>query len=114
METLKKQVHGRISTARRLAGMTTTVLSLGLAVGCTKESAAKSEPTRSSATVGADSAASVLATVGDEKITLADVKARSGDQLDKLETQYQLAKSQIIGGSLDSLIRDKTVVAEAN
>jgi protein-disulfide isomerase len=113
METFKKQVHTGRPTVPGLVGMSMTILSLGLATGCTKESAAKSEPTRSTAAVGADSSTSVLATIGDEKITLADVSARSGDQLEKLETQYQLTKSRIIGASLDSLIRDKTVVAEA-
>jgi protein-disulfide isomerase len=113
METLNKEVHVRSHSARRLMGLSTTILALSLAAGCTKEGDAKSEPARSAAAAGADSMPSVLATVGDEKITMADVKARSGDQLEKLETQYQLAKSRIIGGSLDSLIRDKTVVAEA-
>jgi Protein-disulfide isomerase len=55
----------------------------------------------------------VLATVGDEKITMTDVRARYGDDLDKLEMQYQLTKSRIIGMGLDSAIRQKTVVAEA-
>jgi protein-disulfide isomerase len=55
----------------------------------------------------------VLATVGDEKITIADLRARAGEDLDKLDMQYQLAKSRIISTSLDSLIRHKTVDAEA-
>ncbi|HSQ31276.1 MAG TPA: thioredoxin domain-containing protein [Gemmatimonadaceae bacterium] len=55
----------------------------------------------------------MLATVGGEKISSADIRTKAGDQLDKLETQYQLAKSRIIGAALDSVIREKTVVAEA-
>jgi protein-disulfide isomerase len=55
----------------------------------------------------------VLATVGDEKITMADVRARSGDQLDQLETAYQLAKHKIVGSALDSILYDKTLGAEA-
>jgi protein-disulfide isomerase len=55
----------------------------------------------------------VLATVGDEKITLADVRGRAGEDLDKLEMQYQLTKSRVISNALDSLIRQKTVGAEA-
>lgn len=55
----------------------------------------------------------VLATVGDEKITLADVRARAGDQLDQLEIQYQLAKHKIVGTALDSILFDKTLRAEA-
>ena len=55
----------------------------------------------------------VLATVGDEKITLSDIRARSGDQLDQLEIQYQLAKHRIVGTALDSILYDKTLRAEA-
>jgi protein-disulfide isomerase len=55
----------------------------------------------------------VLATVGDEKITMADIHARAGEDLDKLEMQYQLMKSKLIGLALDSVIRQRTVVAEA-
>jgi protein-disulfide isomerase len=54
-----------------------------------------------------------LATVGDEKITLTDVRARAGDQLDQLEIQYQLAKHRIVGTALDSILLDKTLRAEA-
>ena len=38
----------------------------------------------------------MLATIGDDKVTLADVKARAGSQLDQLETQYQKAKSRTV------------------
>ena len=55
----------------------------------------------------------VLATVGDEKITLGDVRARAGDQLEQLEIQYQLAKHRIVGSALDSILFDKTLRAEA-
>jgi protein-disulfide isomerase len=84
----------------------------GTLVGCRESAATPEGKPAPPAAVSADPQA-VLATVGDDKITMADVKARAGDQLEKLETQYQLAKSRIIGGSLDSLIRDRTVVAEA-
>lgn len=78
--------------------------------GCTKQGSARTVDTlpRSQADMPA-----VLATVAGEKISSADIRAKAGDQLDKLETQYQLAKSRIIGAALDSVIREKTVVAEA-
>lgn len=81
------------------------------AAACTRESAAKSEPVRTSA--ASDSGTAVLATVGDEKITMGDVRDRSGDQLAKLETQYQVMKSKIIGAALDSILREKTLTDEA-
>jgi protein-disulfide isomerase len=54
----------------------------------------------------------VLASVGDEKITMADVRARSGDLLNQLETQYQIAKSRIVRTALDSILLEKTLTAE--
>ena len=80
--------------------------------GCRESSATPDGQVVQKAAASPDSQ-TVLASIGDEKITMKDVSARAGDQLAKLETQYQLAKSHIIGASLDSLIRDKTVVAEA-
>ena len=55
----------------------------------------------------------MLATIDGDSITMAEVRKRAGDELDALETQYQLAKSRIIGAALDSIIRDQTVVVEA-
>jgi protein-disulfide isomerase len=112
METFKKQVHTGRPSVLGLVGMSMTILSLGVTAGCTKESAAKSEPARSTVAAGADST-SVLATVGDEKITMADVRNRAGVELDQLETQYQLAKSRIVRTALDSILLDKTINAEA-
>jgi len=55
----------------------------------------------------------VLATIGNEKITMAELRTRAADQLDNLETQYQIAKSKIVKAALDSLIRDRIWDAEA-
>lgn len=80
--------------------------------GCRESSATPEGKVIRQAAAAPDSQ-TVLASIGDEKITMKEVSARAGDELAKLETQYQLAKSRIIGASLDSLIRDRTVVAEA-
>ena len=88
------------------------VAMIAVSVGCRDKSAAPPAQAVQQATAKAD-IPDVLATVGDEKITMADVRGRAGDDLDKLETQYQLTKSRIINTALDSIIRQKTVVAEA-
>jgi len=111
METLKKQVHAGRPMVLGLVGMRMTIVALGLAAGCTKQGDAKSEPARSAVAAGADSA-SVLATVGSEKVTMADVQSRSGDELGQLEAQYQLAKSRIVQTALDTLLRERTLTAE--
>jgi protein-disulfide isomerase len=78
---------------------------------CTKEGTAKSEPVQTSA--ANDSGTAVLATVSDQKITMSDIRERSGDQLAQLETQYQVTKSKIITAALDSILREKTLTDEA-
>ncbi len=81
------------------------------AAACTKESAAKSEPVRT--TAASDSGTAVLATVSDQKITMSDIRDRSGERLAQLETQYQVMRSKIISAALDSILREKTLTDEA-
>jgi predicted DsbA family dithiol-disulfide isomerase len=55
----------------------------------------------------------VLATIGDDKITMADIRARAGDPLDQLEIQYQLAKTRIVRSSLDTIMHERMLAAAA-
>ena len=90
------------------------VLTCSIALGsnaCTQGSARPADTTKQSSTTATLPA--VLATVGGEPISSNDIRAKAGDDLDKLETQYQLAKNRIVGAALDSLLREKTIVAEA-
>ena len=88
-------------------------LTLTVALGACRESAATPEGKGTLAAASSPDSQTVVATIGDENITMADVSVRAGDQLAMLETQYRLAKNRMIGAALDSLIRDRTVVAEA-
>jgi protein-disulfide isomerase len=85
---------------------------IAVSAGCRETSATPKAPAVQQGTPQAN-VQDVFGTVGDEKITMADIRARAGDDLDKLEMQYQLTKSRIIGVALDSVVRQKTVVAEA-
>jgi protein-disulfide isomerase len=55
----------------------------------------------------------VLAKIGDNPITFGDVERVAANDLSRVETQYQLIRSQIIEAALDSLIRERTIGAEA-
>jgi len=102
----------RSSASTRIAlGVAGCALIAAMA-GCKDSSATPRTPVVQQA-APATNVPDVLGSVGEEKITMADVRARAGDDLDKLETQYQLAKSRIIGAALDSVIRQKTVGEEA-
>ena len=88
-------------------------LAMTVALGACRESAATPEGKAMQQAAASPDSQTVLARIGDEDITMSDVSSRAGDQLAMLETQYRLAKNRMIGAALDSLIRDRTVVAEA-
>ena len=84
--------------------------------GCANSSGAAEKPTTAGTSAASSSGTAlpeVLATIGDEKITLADVRGRAGDQLDQLDTQYERARDKLIGQALDTLVRARLLAAES-
>jgi protein-disulfide isomerase len=55
----------------------------------------------------------VLATVAGEDITMEDIRSRVGPTLDQLETKYMLERSQSVETTLQAIIRDRVLLAEA-
>ena len=55
----------------------------------------------------------VLATVGGDPITMADVHSRVGEALDKIETQYQRSRSKLVDSTIQAILRDRVLMAEA-
>ena len=107
------EIRVNVSTARRLRWTRTefglaTVLLTATLTACTKEGDARQaqEP------VSSDLPA-VLATVGDQQITLADVRARVGTPLATLETQYQRARSKLVDSTLQLMLNEKIIQLEA-
>lgn len=78
--------------------------------GCGK-SGATAAPAASGGTAG--DIPEVLATIGDEKITLADIRERTGSELDLIETQYQRARHRTIETALNTILRERVLEAEA-
>lgn len=88
------------------------ILACSPLAGCTKESAAaKSQPARQSAAVDTNANA-VLATIGDEKLTLADVRAQVGERLDQVEATYRRSRDKLIESALDTIIQSKLMLGE--
>ncbi|NJD11659.1 MAG: hypothetical protein FIB01_14900 [Gemmatimonadetes bacterium] len=56
----------------------------------------------------------VLATIGEERITLADVRGRAGQDLEQLEVQYRRARDGIVQRVLEGLVRERLLGAEAS
>lgn len=78
--------------------------------GCRESSATpKAQAVQQGAAV--DTAAP-LATIGADKVTLADVRERVGDRLDQLEANYRRQRDKTIEATLDSIIHERLVVSE--
>ena len=96
---------------QRLAVLAAVALTSALGA-CAKDGAAKTNaelPAKN-----ADSGvATVLATIGDEKIGLNDLRDRIGDQLDQLDMQYRQARDKLVGTALDSVVRNRLLAAES-
>src|SRR5829696_5557642 len=89
-------------------------LGAGMAAGCSDQKAAAASPAASSPAPAADRAfPEVLATVGSEKITMADVRARAGDELDQNEHRYQLTKHKLVENTVRDILSDRVLMAEA-
>jgi len=55
----------------------------------------------------------VLATIGDEQITLADLRGRIGEQLDQMTNGFLQQRYTLLDESLQQLMRDRLLIAEA-
>jgi len=80
--------------------------------GCSGQRPAAAQSQSSAATANGD-IPDVLATIGDEQITLADIRARVGADLDKNETRYRRGQHRLIENTLQEIIRERVLLAEA-
>ncbi len=88
-----------------------TICALALA-GCSKSGTEKAQAAPSA--VAADEALpEVLATIGNERVTLEDVRSRVGDQLDQIESQYRRARSKTVENALQEILRERVIEGEA-
>jgi len=99
------------STGRLPLGAVALALLVASQVGCANKSDAR-ENAKPAAVSSAFPLPDPLATIGDEKITLADVRTRVGDQLDLLDMQYRRARDRLVGAALDTIVRTRLLDAE--
>lgn len=55
----------------------------------------------------------ILATIGDEQITFADVRALAGTDLDRIDLEHRRARSETIENALQAILRERVLEAEA-
>ena len=91
-----------------LGGVSSTVVWMG----CSGQSPAAAQ-SHSTAAPPTGDIPDVLATIGDEQITLADVRARVGTDLDKNETRYRRGQHRLIENTLQEIIRERVLLGEA-
>lgn len=82
-----------------------------LGIGC-RASAADSKPAAQQGSTN-DSSSHVLATIGEEKITLGAVRSATGTTLDELDAQYRQTRDKLISAVLDSIVRARVFTDEA-
>src|SRR5690349_13126586 len=93
-------------TRDRIAGTLGTALVLATLLACTERSSAS--PARPQAEAGSVDS-TVLARVGDEKLTVADVRRSVGDELDQLETKYKQDRFKVTDAALQDMVRDRVL-----
>jgi protein-disulfide isomerase len=84
-----------------------------LAAGCAKEGVAKTDGAGTQVVSSGADIPEVVATIGDEKITKADLFDRVGHELDAIEAQYRRNKTQMIEDGINQILKEKVIDAEA-
>lgn len=101
-----------VAGAKTIGAFVALLVVAGVSTAC-RQATANDKPAAPQVVAQATTVPDVFGSIGDQKITMADVHDLAGDDLDKLETQYQLAKSRIIGVALDSIVHQRTIAVEA-
>ena len=101
-------------TARARRWLSVGLLGVGvLASGCAKDGNATPKSAAATPVPTATSETEVLATIGDEKITIADLRIHVGEQLDQLDSRYQRQRYKTLESGLTRVIQDRILAAEA-
>ena len=108
----------KIKTCRSGREIVIAALALVWLSGCSTDAPAVAEgaPSQPAATTTTSSGADlpdVLATIGDEQVTMADVRAKVGENLDQLDAQYQRSRYKLVDRALQDILRDRVLGAEA-
>jgi protein-disulfide isomerase len=107
----------RVMLVRRVVrgGLTAVCLwSSGVLAACSDQKAAVAAPTTMPNARSTNSdLPEVLATIGSESVSVADVRVRAGEQLDQLDMQYRRTRDKLVGSALDSIIHERLIAAEA-
>jgi protein-disulfide isomerase len=99
-------------TSSRLPSFLTLLICIGVAA-CGDPDTRSTAPRTAAPTVADLPLPDVLATIGEEPITLDDVRARVGEQYDRMTNEYLQARYNLLDETLREIMRDRLIVAEA-
>ena len=115
METLKAKnlmKSNRVSH-RRFSALLVVLAAAASASGCSDQKANAATAASAPPAAASNELPNVLATVGTEQITVADVRARVGDNLDQMEAKYRQSQYTLINSTLQEILREKVLDGEA-
>jgi len=101
-----------VGGAKKLVAAAAVALVL-IAAACAKDGNATPKPAASAATVAASPEPEVLAMIGEEKVTLTDVRAAVGPELEQLEMKYLRQRHKLIENAMMKTVLDRILAAEA-
>jgi protein-disulfide isomerase len=105
---------GRGGIPRRPASAWVIVFSMAVVLATMPACSTDRPPAETRTAVAADTVLpNVLATIGDEQVTLADLRQYAGNDLDQIDIQYRRARSQVIQDALERMVRERILEAEA-
>ena len=116
MESFKTVASVPVGARARRSAVLLTICALGATADCTDQKAATAgtaRPAASAPSSEANALPEVLASIGDEKITLADLRSRVGDDLDQMDIRYQQQRHKVIDQALQDILRERILGAEA-
>ncbi len=102
-----------MTSMNRWAALALLACSAGVG-GCSNGPAKAAQPAAAaSAAEASGEIPEVLATIGNEQVTMADVRARVGTELDQMDTRYRLARFNLVDKTLRQLMQERVVLEEA-
>jgi protein-disulfide isomerase len=106
-----RPLSSRIARTRAL--LLGGVVAASALAGCGGREVSAAAPPASGGVTTSAGLPEVLATIGDEKITMADVRSRIGDDLDQLEARYRSTQHKQVERALDEIVRARVLNEEA-
>lgn len=105
-----------LSMANRHCALLVGALTVAALTGCSDRNAAATTADQARGPSASATDASIpdtLATIGDEHITMADVRTRIGTELDQMDTKYRLSRYSLVDRTLRQIMQERVVLEEA-